>query len=60
MEVAGGKAAVDHDGKHLDEAERLALADSTGKAVHDNSMLLQQCILILTKLSASCLSHHFL
>lgn len=37
MEVEEGKVAVDHEGKHLDEAERLALADSTGKAVHSNS-----------------------
>ena len=37
MEVTEGKATMEHEGKHLDEAERLALADSTGKAVHSNS-----------------------
>ena len=37
IEVAEGKATLDHEDKHLDEAERLALADSTGKTVHSNS-----------------------
>ncbi len=43
MEVSEGKAAANHDSKHLDEAERLALAHSTGIAVHSNSRVLMTC-----------------